>query len=373
MARVIIKNLKKRYGKAEAVDNLNLEIRDGEFFVLLGPSGCGKTTTLLCIAGLVIPEEGEIWFGEELVTSKEKGSFLRPQERDVAMVFQDYAIYPHLTVFRNISFPLEVRGVNREIIYSKVRAVAESLGIGGLLSRKPAQLSGGQRQRVALARAIVREPKVFLMDEPLSNLDAKLRVSARAELKKLHERIKTTIIYVTHDQVEAMSIGDRIAILNNGRLEQVGTPREVYDRPANAFVASFIGSPPMNFFEGHLKEQDEEIVLDIGFTTIKLPEKIKKAVREKGLSQATVGIRPEHVEIVKEKGRGGEGLIEAKIDIIELVGKEFIVHLDVDGWSLVAVTGSGLEIQAGERVWLSLDLPRMHFFESEKGKNLLPS
>jgi len=373
MARVIIKNLKKRYGKAEAVDNLNLEIRDGEFFVLLGPSGCGKTTTLLCIAGLVIPEEGEIWFGEELVTSKEKGSFLRPQERDVAMVFQDYAIYPHLTVFRNISFPLEVRGVNREIIYSKVRAVAESLGIGGLLSRKPAQLSGGQRQRVALARAIVREPKVFLMDEPLSNLDAKLRVSARAELKKLHERIKTTIIYVTHDQVEAMSIGDRIAILNNGRLEQVGTPREVYDRPANAFVASFIGSPPMNFFEGHLKEQDEEIVLDIGFTTIKLPEKIKKAVREKGLSQATVGIRPEHVEIVKEKGRGGEGLIEAKIDIIELVGKEFIVHLDVDGWSFVAVTGSSLEIQAGERVWLSLDLPRMHFFESEKGKNLLPS
>lgn len=371
MASVIIKNLKKRYGKSEAVDNLNLEIRDGEFFVLLGPSGCGKTTTLLSIAGLITPDEGEIWLGEELVTSKEKRSFLRPQERDVAMVFQDYAIYPHLTVFRNISFPLEVRGMSKEIIDKKVREVAESLGIASLLSRKPAQLSGGQRQRVALARAIVREPKVFLMDEPLSNLDAKLRVSARAELKKLHERIKTTIIYVTHDQVEAMSIGDRIAILNNGRLEQVGTPREVYDRPANIFVASFIGSPPMNFFEGLIRGQDEKVVLDLGFTSIELPERIKKAIRENGLSQVTVGIRPEHVEIVKEKGT--EGLIEAKIDVIELVGKEFIVHLDLDRWSIVSVTSTNLDLVAGEKVGLFLDINRMHFFESQTGKALSTS
>jgi multiple sugar transport system ATP-binding protein len=373
MAKVIIKNLKKRYGKAEAVENLNLEIKDGEFFVLLGPSGCGKTTTLLCIAGLVIPEEGEIWFGEELVTSKEKGSFLRPQERDVAMVFQDYAIYPHLTVFRNISFPLEVRGVSRETIEKKVKGVAESLGISPLLSRKPAQLSGGQRQRVALARAIVREPKVFLMDEPLSNLDAKLRVAARAELKKLHEKIKTTIVYVTHDQVEAMSIGNRIAILNNGRLEQVGTPREVYDRPANIFVASFIGSPPMNFFEGNVNRQDEEIALDLGFALIKLPEEIKKAIVKEGLSQLTVGIRPEHIEIVKEKGKSTEGLIEAKIDIIELVGKEFIVHLDLGRWSIVSVTSSNLDLREGEIVWFSLDINRVHFFESQTGRALLAS
>ncbi|MCR4428123.1 MAG: ABC transporter ATP-binding protein [Caldiserica bacterium] len=372
MASVTIKNLKKKYGKSEAVDNLNLEIRDGEFFVLLGPSGCGKTTTLLCVAGLINPDDGEILLGDEIVTSREKRLFLRPQERDVAMVFQDYAIYPHLTVFRNISFPLEVRGVDKEIIEKKVKEVSESLGIGELLSRKPAQLSGGQRQRVALARAIVREPKVFLMDEPLSNLDAKLRVAARAELKKLHERIKTTIIYVTHDQVEAMSIGDRIAILNQGHLEQVGTPREVYENPANIFVASFIGSPPMNFFPGILKREEGIFSVDLGFSKIPLPKKIESSIQKKGISlplEVTAGIRPEHVEVVKD----GQGLIRGKIDVIELVGKEFIVHLDLSGWSLVSVTSATLELSPGEDVGVFLDPERMHLFESNSGKTLLQS
>ncbi len=298
--------------------------------------------------------------------------FLFPKERDLAMIFQDYAIYPHLTVFRNISFPLEVRGVEKEVIEKKVREVSQSLGIEELLSRKPAQLSGGQRQRVALARAIVREPKVFLMDEPLSNLDAKLRVAARAELKKLHEKIKTTIIYVTHDQVEAMSIGDRIAILNQGRIEQVGTPREVYDKPANIFVASFIGSPPMNFIPGILNAEEGKFFVDLGFSKFPLPEKMENQIRRLNYSlplKITVGIRPEHVEIAKN----GEGLIKGKIDVIELVGKEFIVHLDLFGWSLVSVTSATMELSPGEDVGVLLDPGRMHFFESETGKALLTS
>lgn len=365
MASVTIKNLTKKYGKTAAVDDVSLEIKDGELFILLGPSGCGKTTTLLCIAGLLKPDGGEVWLGKELVTSAERGIFERPQDRDVAVVFQDYAIYPHMTVFKNIAFPLEVRGVDKREIEARVKAAAQSLGISQLLDRKPGQLSGGQRQRVALGRAIVREPKVFLMDEPLSNLDAKLRVYARAELKKLHEKIGATIVYVTHDQVEAMSIGDKIAILNNGRLEQVGTPKEVYERPKNMFVAGFIGSPPMNFLEGSIVKRKGNIVMDMGFFAYKPSGGVKKVMRGAETSEVVLGVRPEDIAITKKKKKNA---IEAKVDVIELVGKEFIVHLMVDGKSLVAMASAAQDLREGEKVWLSFDKRKIHIFDKKTGK-----
>ena len=262
MADINIKNLTKIYGKTIAIKDINLEIKDGELFILLGPSGCGKTTTLFSIAGLIKPDSGEIYFGEKVIFSTENKKFERPQDRNLAMVFQDYAIYPHMTVFKNIAFPLEIRKKNKQEIEKRVKSAAERLEISQLLERKPKQLSGGQRQRVALARAIVREPTAFLMDEPLSNLDAKLRVYARAELKRLHKRLETTIVYVTHDQLEAMSIGDKIAILNNGILEQVDTPDNIYNSPKNIFVAGFIGSPPMNMLEGILEQSNGQLYVN---------------------------------------------------------------------------------------------------------------
>ena len=265
MTNIVIKDLTKKYGKTVALMDLSLEIKDGEFFILLGPSGCGKTTTLLCIAGLLKPNKGEVRMGEAILSSSESRMFTRPQDRDAAMVFQDYAIYPHMTVYKNIAFPLKIRRMEKSKIESKVRDVSQRLGISKLLDRKPKQLSGGQRQRVALARAMVRDPKIFLMDEPLSNLDAKLRVYARAELKKLHEDMGTTIVYVTHDQIEAMSMGDRIAILNDGVLEQVGTPIEIYENPKesreNAIQAEVEVVEPLgreNIF--HLRINDKPLI-----------------------------------------------------------------------------------------------------------------
>ncbi|MBY8982239.1 MAG: ABC transporter ATP-binding protein, partial [Candidatus Lokiarchaeota archaeon] len=250
MTNIKIKKLVKKYGKKFAVNKIDLDIKDGELFILLGPSGCGKSTTLLSIAGVIKPEEGEIWFDDIPIFNGEKKYNERPQDRNIAMVFQDYAIYPHMTVFKNIAFPLEVRKKSKKEIEKLVYETAKSLDIEDQLEKKPRQLSGGQRQRVALARAIVREPNVFLMDEPLSNLDAKLRVFARASLKKLHKRLGITIVYVTHDQIEAMSMGDTIAILNKGIIEQVDKPLNIYNSPKNLFVAGFIGSPPMNMIEG---------------------------------------------------------------------------------------------------------------------------
>lgn len=367
MAGVTIKNLVQKYGRTVAVDDVNLEIKDGELFILLGPSGCGKTTTLLCIAGLIKPTGGEVWLGKELVTSIERDIFKRPQDRDAAMVFQDYAIYPHMTVFKNIAFPLEIRGKDKREIEERVKAAAQSLGISQLLDRKPAQLSGGQRQRVALARAIVREPKVFLMDEPLSNLDAKLRVHARAELKKLHEKIGTTIMYVTHDQVEAMSIGDRIAILNDGALEQVGTPKDVYNNPRNMFVAGFIGSPPMNMLEGTLIERNGNIAADLGIFTYELSNGAEVMRRAK-TPEIVLGIRPEHIAIAKESQRNA---IKAEVDVVEPVGREFIVYLMVGEKSLVAMASAAQDLRAGERVWLSLDESKIHIFDKKTAENLM--
>ena len=259
MSKVKVVNLVKRFDKTIAVDGVSFDVRDGEFIILLGPSGCGKTTTLRCIAGLETPDEGEIYIDDRLVND------LPPKDRDIAMVFQSYALYPHMTVYGNLAFPLKMRKLPKDEIDKKVREVAKLLRIEELLDRKPRQLSGGQQQRVALGRALVRTPKVFLMDEPLSNLDAKLRVYMRAELKKLQRDLKITTIYVTHDQAEAMAMADRIAVMNKGKILQYSEPNHVYEKPANLFVAGFIGSPPMNFIKASIVEKDSRIILDAGF------------------------------------------------------------------------------------------------------------
>ncbi len=367
MASIKIKNLTKRYGKTIAVENVNLEIKDGELFILLGPSGCGKTTTLLCIAGLIKPDEGEVWFGDDMVTCAEHNKFERPQERNVAMVFQDYAIYPHMTVFKNIAFPLEIRKKHKHEIETRVKEVAERLGISELLERKPKQLSGGQRQRVALARAIVREPKVFLMDEPLSNLDAKLRVYARAELKRLHKRLGVTIVYVTHDQLEAMSIGDRIAILNNGFLEQVDTPENIYNSPKNIFVAGFIGSPPMNMFDGTLIEKDGKLFVDLGFSTYELSNRFDKLKKIKS-TEVILGIRPEDISISKENIKNS---IKAKVDIIELMGRELSIHHRVNENTIIAITKPTEDLEIGDELYLVFDDERIHMFDIITEENLI--
>src|SRR5690348_14440937 len=291
MARVQFENVYKRFGKVEIVHDINLDIRDQEFLVLVGPSGCGKSTCLRMIAGLEEATEGNVWIGDRIVNG------LDPKDRDIAMVFQNYALYPHMNVYENMAFGLKLRGTDKGEIDRKVQVAAEILGLQNLLKRKPKELSGGQRQRVALGRAIVRDPKVFLMDEPLSNLDAKLRVQMRAEIARLHQRVQTTVVYVTHDQTEAMTMGDRIAVLNGGKIQQIGKPGDLYDHPANKFVAGFIGSPAMNFFEGAKLEQNGGVWLRLSEgMALKVPEDV--AVRAENYIGRTVtlGIRPEHLE-----------------------------------------------------------------------------
>ena len=366
MTNIVIKDLTKKYGKTVALMDLSLEIKDGEFFILLGPSGCGKTTTLLCIAGLLTPNKGEIRMGETILSSSESGVFARPQNRDAAMVFQDYAIYPHMTVFKNIAFPLKIRRMEKSKIESKVRDVSQRLGISKLLDRKPKQLSGGQRQRVALARAMVRDPKIFLMDEPLSNLDAKLRVYARAELKKLHEDMGTTIVYVTHDQMEAMSMGDRIAILNDGVLEQVGTPIEIYENPKNLFVVGFIGNPPINIIEGTLIERNGEFIVEFGFSSYQLSSGIEIMKKTKTL-EIMLGIRPENITITKESR---ENAIQAEVEVVEPLGRENIFHLRINDKPLIAVSITNKDLNVGEKVWISFDTNRIHIFDKISQKKI---
>ncbi len=357
----------KIYDNTIGIKDINLKINDGELFILLGPSGCGKTTTLLCIAGLIKPDEGEIWFGNEMVTSIEDHIFERPQDRNVAMVFQDYAIYPHMTVFKNIAFPLEIRRKPKHEIEERVKKVAENLEISQFLDRKPKQLSGGQRQRVALARAIVREPNAFLMDEPLSNLDAKLRVYARAELKRLHQRLGTTIVYVTHDQLEAMSIGDRIAILNNGILEQLDIPENIYNFPRNIFVAGFIGSPPMNMLDGTLIEKNGKKYIDLGIKMYELPNRFNNLKKSK-TTNAVLGIRPENISISKESI---DNSIKAKVDIIEAMGRELYIHLKLNEKTIIVITKSVEDLELGKEVNLIFDDKRIHVFDKQTEENLI--
>jgi multiple sugar transport system ATP-binding protein len=363
MVSVTIKNLTKTYEKTAAVKDLNLEIKDGEFFVLLGPSGCGKTTTLLCIAGLLKPDKGDIWLGKELVTSAEHDMYVTPQKREVAMVFQDYAIYPHMTVFKNIAFPLEIRREDKREIVERVTATADLLGISQLLDRKPRQLSGGQRQRVALGRAIVRKPKVFLLDEPIANLDAKLRVKTRTELKKLQRKLGVTTVYVTHDQVEAMTMADRIMVQRDGVTEQIGTPDELYNHPANLFVAGFIGSPEMNFINCTIIKEGRRMWLDAKEFKMPLPAEVVPKLKSYVGEDLVMGIRPEDL-YERESVNGGtqKNAFRMTVDIIEPVGPYLLLHLRKGRLSLVARV-KHTRGRVSQEVSVEMDLSKLHIFD----------
>ena len=358
MAQVVIKNIVKRFGNVVAVDGLSLDIQDREFLTLLGPSGCGKTTTLNMIAGLEELTEGAIHFdGEEV-------SHLPPERRDIAMVFQTYALYPHMTVLRNITFGLLNRGIPRKEAETRAKRVAERLEIGALMSRRPRELSGGQRQRVALARAIVREPRVFLLDEPLSNLDAKLRVTMRTELKRLHYELEQTFVYVTHDQAEALTLSDRIAVMNLGKLQQLGPPDEIYNQPANEFVAAFMGSPPMNFFTGSLEERNDGWWFVSPVLEQALPADI--AIASNGPSKVRLGIRPEDIEVTK----GGTDALEGKVLVREPVGSDLFLTVDLSGEALKLRTDPALALDRGDPVRFRFNPAKLHLFDGSTGVNL---
>ncbi len=372
MAGVRLEGVWKRFGDFTAVKDMNLEIKDGEFMVLLGPSGCGKTTTLRMISGLEEPSEGRIFIGDRLVADPEGGVFVPPKDRDIAMVFQSYALYPHMTVYDNIAFPLKLRKIPKQEIEERVREVAELLGLTDLLKRKPRELSGGQRQRVALGRAIVRKPQVFLMDEPLSNLDAKLRVKMRAELKKLQKQLGVTTIYVTHDQVEAMTMGDRVAVINQGLLQQVGTPDEVYDRPANIFVGGFIGSPPMNFIDASIAEDGAGVWANFGEFRLKFMEDQAEVLREANLigKEALFGIRPEDIydAMFAQVKVPGENMAKARVEIVENLGSEKIVHLRVGDITFLGSFHSESKVREGQEVDVVFDMKKVHVFDKKTEK-----
>jgi len=371
MVSITLENLTKMYGNTIAVKDVNLQIKDKEFFVFLGPSGCGKTTTLLAIAGLIKADAGEIWIGDELVTSAEKGIHKPPQERGIAMVFQDYAIYPHMTVFDNIAFPLTISKVKKDEIKERVKKTAELLGISQLLNRKPRQLSGGQRQRVALGRAIVRRPKVFLMDEPLANLDAKLRVQTRTELKKLQLELGVTTVYVTHDQVEAMTMADKIMVLRDGLVEQIGTPDDLYNHPSNTFVAGFIGSPEMNFIDCTLVEEREKLCLDAKEFKISLPAETFPKLKSYIGEEVIMGIRPEDIyESKSVKGTTQDNAVKMTLDLIEPVGPFLLLHLRAGRIPFVA-TVKQTRAKLGQEVVMEMDFDKIHIFDKKTAKAIL--
>jgi multiple sugar transport system ATP-binding protein len=368
MAQVTLSGLTKVYpGASEpALRSLDLDIADGEFVCLVGPSGCGKTTALRMIAGLEEISAGTVTIGGRVVNQ------LPPRDRDIALVFQSYALYPHMTVAENMSFGLRLRKVPKADIDKAVREAAHILDLTGLLDRKPAQLSGGQRQRVALGRAIVREPAAFLMDEPLSNLDAKLRVQTRAEIARLHQRLDATMIYVTHDQVEAMTMADRIAVLNLGVLEQVGTPRQLYEDPDNLFVAGFIGSPAMNFIEVSPAEEGDAVVLAdrSGRLRMVLDEVRAAAVRKAGLASMTLGVRPEHLGIGEAMDTGLS--LSATVDVVEFLGNDAHIHLSWEGSDLVAILSAREPLKVGDTLSLRADTERVYLFDPTSGAAIRP-
>jgi len=355
---VLLKHLGKRFGEVEAVKDVSLEIKDKELVVLLGPSGCGKTTTLRCIAGLEVPDEGQIFIGDTLVND------LPPKDRDVAMVFQSYALYPHKRVYDNIAFPLKARKASKQEIDRRVKEVAELLQIKHLLNRKPRQLSGGEAQRVALGRSIIREPKVFLMDEPLSNLDAKLRLYMRAELKKLQRQLGVTTIYVTHDQAEAMTMADRVTLMHRGRIQQVDMPFELFAHPNSVFVAGFIGSPPMNFISCTLAEVKGEAYLDSTSFRIPLERSMFEKVRANtSSSELIIGIRPDHVTV---SGREGwRALATGEIYVVEPLGTETIVDVRIGENIIKVKEESGYVIDAGSKVQIAYNPQKIHIFDGK--------
>jgi ABC-type sugar transport system ATPase subunit len=362
MGRVTLEHVTKRFDGTVAVDDLSLAVADEEFLVLLGPSGCGKSTALRMIAGLERPTEGTISIGDRVVNDVEA------KDRDIAMVFQSYALYPHMTVRRNIEFPLRSRKVAPAERAQLVADAAESLGLDGLLERKPAQLSGGQRQRVALARAIVRRPEAFLMDEPLSNLDAKLRVQTRAELVELQRRLSATIVYVTHDQVEAMTMGHRIAVLDAGVLQQIGPPQDVYARPANLFVARFIGSPPMNTVDGRVARMADNLVVELPGGRAPLTPALARAVETAGLETVVLGVRPEDLRL------GDDGGVAATVAVVESLGHECHVACRLaDGQLVIVRQRAQADAPAPEAVVHLIALPEsLHVFDPDSGKRIDP-
>ena len=371
MAKVTLKNIKKVYDKnVTAVHDFNLEIADKEFIVLVGPSGCGKSTTLRMVAGLEEITDGELYIDDNLVNA------IPPKDRDIAMVFQNYALYPHMTVYENLAFALKLRKEKKEEIDRKVKQAAEILGITDLLKRKPKALSGGQRQRVAIGRAIVREPKVFLMDEPLSNLDAKLRNQMRAEIIKLRERIDTTFIYVTHDQIEAMTLGDRIVIMKDGWIYQIGTSQDVFNRPANKFVAGFIGTPQMNFFDAELALTGGNYVVRFAGIDMMLSSDKQKILQQKKQEpcNVTLGIRPEHINVVKAETPNA---IKAKVDVSEMMGSEIYLHVvmgEKDVVIRVQISDMTPQVfEPGKANYIHFEIPEsmIHLFDAESENNLL--
>jgi multiple sugar transport system ATP-binding protein len=366
MAQVLLNKVKKVYdGGMVAVNDVDLKINDKEFMVIVGPSGCGKTTTLRMIAGLEEITSGTIIIGDKIVND------IPPKDRDIAMVFQNYALYPHMTVLQNMAFGLKLRKFPKAQINERVEQAAKMLGIDKLLDRKPKALSGGQRQRVALGRAIVRNPKAFLFDEPLSNLDAKLRVTTRAELKALHHRLQTTSIYVTHDQAEAMTLGDRICVMYNGLIQQIAAPMEVYDNPKNRFVAGFLGTPPMNFFDGQIMFDGENTVFVINNKKIKLPRKMTANLAGYKDKEMILGIRPEYFSI-RPFAEHNQSSIKAVVNVVEPLGDRKDVHLTADsGHKFIANVDPHINIKMDEKIEMYIDVERIHIFEpGETGTNV---
>lgn len=359
MAEVTLRNVAKIYsGNVKTVKNINLDIKDREFMVLVGPSGCGKSTTLRMIAGLEEISEGEIRIGDRLIND------VPPKDRDIAMVFQNYALYPHMTVYENMAFGLKLRRFNKADIDKRVREAARILSIEDYLGRLPKALSGGQRQRVAVGRAIVRKPEAFLFDEPLSNLDAKMRVQMRTEISKLHTQLETTMIYVTHDQVEAMTMGDRICVMKDGIIHQVDSPINLYDKPANLFVAGFIGTPPMNFFSGNIIEKNGKIIFAEETFELQMAESWKSAVVPYINRKVVFGIRPE--DICWEKtGNGDYPKVKAEVDVIEPMGAETYLYLSTGANNFIARVESHKVFRAGDKIELPLYMPKAHLFDKE--------
>lgn len=369
MASVKLKNVYKKFeGGVTAVSDFNLDIEDKEFIILVGPSGCGKTTTLRMIAGLEEVTEGEIYIGDRLVND------VQPKDRDIAMVFQNYALYPHMTVFDNMAFGLKLRKTPKDEIKRRVREAAKTLDIEHLLDRKPKALSGGQRQRVALGRAIVREPKVFLMDEPLSNLDAKLRVQMRVEISKLHQKLQTTFIYVTHDQTEALTMGTRIVVMKDGFIQQVDSPAALYQRPSNMFVAGFIGTPQMNFINLKVEKRGDDIHLVFGEHDLKLPE--AKAKKLEGTdyigSEVVMGIRPEDIHDDPSFLESmPDCVVDAKVEVLEMLGSETLLYMYIDDVPVTARVNPRTKTRANDIIKVAIDTNRAHLFDKDTEKTII--
>lgn len=365
MASVTFDHVYKRFGNVTAVRDLSIDVPDKEFLVLVGPSGSGKSTALRMLAGLDEISEGEIRIGDRVVNN------IAPKDRDVAMVFQSYALYPHMTVYDNMAFGLKLRKTPKQVIDQRVRDAAKSLGIEQLLDRRPRQLSGGQRQRVAVGRAVVREPQVFLLDEPLSNLDAKLRVEARSFISKLHQRLGTTFIYVTHDQIEAMTMGTRIAVLNNGELQQLDTPSNLYNNPRNLFVAGFIGSPSMNFLDATLRREDDQTLIETKGFSFQLPPALNAEYQDRLPGRVVLGIRPEDIHSVDfQSSQMTPVIIEANVDVVEQMGNELILYLEEDGQTLVARMDPRTPARVGQHIGVAINIDNVHLFDADTQQSL---